>query len=118
MIKALVFIARHADISLDAFIRYYEEHHVPMVDKLLPYYSGYRRNYMMDGIYPQGVARPFDAVTELMFASEGNYQAWVAALQDEAIIAQIRKDEENFIDSAATMMWIVREEGRDDRLPI
>lgn len=118
MIKVLVFIARRAGISVEEFIRYYEDHHVPMVEVLLPYYSGYRRNYMVEGLYPQGVGRPFDAVTELRFASDADYQAWNEALQQDAVVARIREDELNFVDSAATTMWIVREAGRDHRQPL
>jgi uncharacterized protein (TIGR02118 family) len=111
MIKVLVQIRKKRDISMDAFIRYYEDNHVPLVNRLLPFYAGYRRNYLVDPIYPPGETNDFHVITELLFANETTYRTWEAALQDEATVAQIRADEANFLDSTATRMWRVRDEG-------
>ncbi|MCK9468046.1 MAG: EthD domain-containing protein [Porticoccaceae bacterium] len=112
MIKVLVFIKKRDGISLESFIRHYEEVHVPLVEELLPMYAGYRRNYLTEGIYPAGVAREFDVVTELLFADSNAYADWLAALEDPAVLNLIRKDEENFIDSSQTIMWTVDAQGQ------
>ena len=111
MIKVLVQISKRKDISMDAFIRYYEENHVPLVNTLLPYYAGYRRNYLIEPIYPPQSPDDYHAITELLFADEAAYRDWGEALRNDATVARIRADEANFVDSAVTRMWRVRDEG-------
>lgn len=103
--KVVVFIKKLPHVSMDEFIRYYEDRHVPLVNELLPFYALYRRNYLETALYPEGVAKDFDVVTELGFADEDHYQAWLTALSDPDVIARIREDEANFLDSSATVMW-------------
>jgi uncharacterized protein (TIGR02118 family) len=107
MIKVLVQIRKKDGISMEEFIHYYEEKHVPLINSLLPYYAGYERNYLVDVIYPKDLSNDFDVITELLFSDEAAYSAWGAALQDDAVVARISADEANFIDSVATRMWRV-----------
>ena len=46
MIKVLAFIKRRPDLDQAAFRDYYEHHHAPLVNVLLPYYQEYTRNYL------------------------------------------------------------------------
>ncbi|WP_156680532.1 EthD domain-containing protein [Sphingomonas profundi] len=109
MIKVLVFIRRLPHLSREAFIRYYEDHHVPLAERLLGRYYGYRRIYLTDGLYPEGVTSDFDVVTELTFESEAVYDRWLGDLADPEIIRQIREDERHFLDSSYTRMWRVED---------
>ena len=110
MIKVLVFISKLPTISMADFIRYYEEKHVPLVNGLLPMYAGYTRNYRDTVLYGEIASLPCDVVTELLFRDEADYQRWVECLQDPEIIARIREDEANFLQSDKTIVWRV-----DDR---
>ncbi len=110
MIKVLVFIRKLPSISMDDFIRYYEDKHVPLVNQLLPMYAAYVRNYRDAVLFGQPGDLPFDVVTELGFATRADYDRWCACLADPEIIAQIRADEAHFLDSSATIVWTV-----DDR---
>jgi uncharacterized protein (TIGR02118 family) len=109
VIKVLAFIRRRPDLSLDAFREYYEQHHAPLINRLLPFYAAYNRNYLEAPFRPDQQGVDFDVVTELVFASTADHDAWRAALADPAVIAEIRADERNFLDQGATRMWVVDE---------
>ena len=109
MIKVLAFIRKRPDLDLAAFREYYERHHAPLINRLLPYYQEYNRNYLMAPFRPDQAAADFDVVTELVFASQADHDAWRAALADPTVLDQIRADERNFLDQGATRMWVVDE---------
>lgn len=109
MIKVLAFIRRRPDLDLAAFREYYEQHHAPLINRLLPFYAAYNRNYLETPFRADQAGMDFDVVTELVFASRADHDAWRAALADPAVIAQIRADERNFLDQGATRMWVVDE---------
>lgn len=107
MIRCMVFISKLPHLSREAFIDYYERVHAPMINELLPMYAAYRRHYLADYIYPEGGMPACDVVTELHFADEAAYKAWLDRLSDPEVIAKIRADEANFLDSSKTIMWRV-----------
>ena len=113
MIKVLAFIKRRSDLDLAAFRDYYEHHHVPLIDRLLPFYDGYRRNYLVSTFREGESLMGFDVVTELRFASQEDYDGWRAALADPAVLQQIHDDERNFLEPGTTRMWVVDEHGHD-----
>jgi len=107
MIRVLVFIKKLNEISSEAFRRYYEDHHVPLVNRLLPFYAGYTRHYLTAPLYPQDAACDFDVVTELVFKDRSAFDAWSAALANPDVVDRIRADERNFLQSSCTQMWAV-----------
>ena len=107
MIKVVVLIKKKPDIATEQFRRHYETVHAPLVDRLLPYYATYRRNYI-DG--PVRGGQPefhWDVITELEFATASDYDSWQAALARPEVLEQIRADEGNFMVSSETRMWAV-----------
>lgn len=107
MIKVLAFIKRLSATSPEHFRDYYEHHHAPLIDELLPFYATYRRNYLDGGVrgpLPEG---DFDVVTELEFATEADYEGWKAKLADPETIRRIREDEAHFVEPGATRLWVV-----------
>ena len=106
MISIIVLIKKLNGVSTREFIDYYENRHAPMIDKLLPYYTVYKRNYPTRCLYPGDTSRSFDAITELAFKDQAAFDAWLDALQDPEVIDLIRRDEANFLDSSATQMWL------------
>jgi uncharacterized protein (TIGR02118 family) len=113
VIKVLVFIRKRPDLDLAAFRDYYERKHAPLVNRLLPFYQEYNRNYLETAFRPDQAGVDFDVVTELVFASRDDHEAWRAALADPAVLEQIRNDERNFLDQGSTRMWVVDEHADD-----
>ena len=113
MIKVVAFIKRRSDLDLAAFRAYYEQHHVPLIDRLLPFYDGYRRNYLVAPFRDGEPSMGYDVITELRFASQEDYEGWRAALSDPAVLQQIHDDERNFLEPGTTRMWVVDEHGHD-----
>lgn len=107
MIKVLAFIRRLSGTDREHFRDYYEHHHAPLIDELLPYYATYRRNYLEAPFRPGQPEPDFDVVTELEFATEADHAAWKAALADPEVIRRIREDEAHFVEPGATRMWTV-----------
>ena len=107
MIKVVVLIKKRPDITTEQFRHHYEMVHAPLVDRLLPYYVTYRRNYVEGAIRAGQPAFDWDVFTELEFATASDYQAWQAALARPEVLDQIRADETNFLVAGETRMWLV-----------
>jgi uncharacterized protein (TIGR02118 family) len=107
MIRVLVFIKKLSGMPREDFIRYYEDCHVPMVNALLPFYAGYKRNYLAEPMHPADARNEFDVITELVFKDQSAFDAWSAALARPEIVDRIRADERNFLQSSYTQMWVV-----------
>jgi uncharacterized protein (TIGR02118 family) len=116
MVKLIFLFKRKPGTTLQQFRDYYEHKHAPFAVKLLPYFKSYKRNYIRhDQDYrPGGIGAKidFDVVTELTFASAGDYERMRQALADPAIHGQIVRDEENFMDRSpeGRMMFFVDEQ--------
>jgi uncharacterized protein (TIGR02118 family) len=112
MYKAIALLKARPGLSKERFVAYYEQHHVPLILRLMPQIKDYRRNYVQaQGAYlAAGVAGlDFDAVTELWYSTEADYQAAMAVLNDPAILKEIADDEEHFLDRDKTRMFVVEE---------
>lgn len=105
MFKVLAFLTKRKDMKRQAFIEYYENHHVPLILSLAPPPVVYKRNYLEKGddIKQDGVI-DFDVVTELMFPDQATYLAWGAKVGEQAA-----RDEMNFLDRSQTKSFIVEE---------
>ena len=107
VIKVIVLIKKKPELTAEQFRRHYENIHAPLIDRLLPYYATYRRNYV-DGPARGGPGEfNWDVFTELEFATASDYEAWQAALEQPEVLEQIRADEANFLVSRETRMWVV-----------
>ncbi len=112
MFKAIALLKCKAGLSREAFIDYYENHHVPLIFSLQPQIAGYRRNFInLEGafIYPGATAPDFDVITELWYADRAAYDAAIAMATNPETAARIAKDEENFLDRSKTRMFTVDE---------
>jgi hypothetical protein len=115
--KKLTFLfKRKADMTPEQFRDHYENSHVPLALRLLPYFSDYARNYIRHDLAyrPEGLgvdnAPQFDVVTEVTFATEADYDLMMKRLADPTVSKQIIDDEERFMDRKATLMFFVDEE--------
>jgi hypothetical protein len=78
----------------------------------MPQILDYRRNYVQaqNAYLARGISElDFDAVTELWYRSEADYQAAAALLKDPAVLKEIVDDEEHFLDRDKTRMFVVEE---------
>ncbi|TGD75725.1 EthD family reductase [Mangrovimicrobium sediminis] len=115
--KIICLLPRRADLTRAQFKQYYEENHAPLIEKLLPFYTEYRRNFLADEQdYETGHlenkaedAPPFDVITELTFSTRENYEKMVAALSDPAIGDVIAADEANLFDRDNMQVYLVEE---------
>ena len=107
MIKVVVFIRKLPGTDRAHLRDYYENHHAPLVNRLLPFYCLYRRNYFDEPVRSGPLDIDYDVVTELGFSTKADYDAWLDALSDPEILRQIREDERNFIEQGATRMVLV-----------
>jgi uncharacterized protein (TIGR02118 family) len=124
MIKLVSLLNRKSGMSMSDFRTYYEERHVPLITRLLPFAVDYRRNFALEE-QPYRTAhmaegrpndRVFDVMTELTFADMAMFQRMLDTLSDPEIGRLIAEDEANFLDRAASRSYLV-EERRSDLQP-
>ncbi|MGE0621519.1 MAG: EthD domain-containing protein [Pseudomonadales bacterium] len=105
MLKLLAFISAREDLSREAFIDHYENHHVPLVRRLLPMVGAYRRNYVDPDVPAGGGATvDYDVVTELVFEDRAALDAFWETIRRPEVIAAIRADEAKFLQSDRTRL--------------
>ena len=110
MPKLIALIKAKPELSREQFIDYYESNHAPLVRRLLPMISAYRRNYTTDADWhSEHPMFDYNVVTELWFDDQSALDAFYTRIRDPAVLAQIRADEANFLQSKATRMFEVEE---------
>ncbi len=102
MFKTMFFLYRKPDLDADAFRRYSEEVHVPLVSRV-PGLKQYVINHT--AINPGDSAGACDAVAELWFESPEDFQA---ALGTPAGAAAL-DDQPNYLDMTRTHVLFVDE---------
>jgi uncharacterized protein (TIGR02118 family) len=107
MIKVFGYLKRKPGLSPQQFADYYEHNHVPLVLSKAFVPMVYKRNYIQrgDAFNIEGNEISFDCMTELVFTDREDLSAWMASLG----VDEIARDEENFIDRAATRAYVVNE---------
>lgn len=116
MIKIVCFMNRKSGMSMDEFKTYYEENHVPLINKLMPFWQDYRRNFVEDREHSAAHMAPgrsqeamFDVMTELTFENEEMHQKCLEALADPVIGKIVADDEAKFFDRASMRTFVVDE---------
>jgi uncharacterized protein (TIGR02118 family) len=105
MPKLFAFITARPDLSREAFVDYYETQHAPLVRRLLPMIVDYRRNYVNDDLLPfSDSERDYDVITEMWFESDEQLEAFWSRIRQPDVLAEIRRDEANFLISDRTRM--------------
>lgn len=105
MIKHFFLISKKPELSAEEFRAYYEAHHVPLIKRLLPMFAHYQRHYvdrLESRINADQTDPDFDVITEIHFAAQADYDAFLQTASDPDVLAQIRADEANFLISDAT----------------
>jgi hypothetical protein len=111
MLKILAFLTKREGIETQAFIDYYENHHVPLLCGLAPTPIVYKRNYLTRGdeFNKDDGMIDFDVVTELVFPDRAAYLAWTAQLSKPGSGEQIVADELKFLDRSRTRAYVIEE---------
>jgi len=120
MFKCIALLKSRAGLPRAAFIDYYENHHAPLIRRLLPGIIDYRRNYLdLAGAFlpADGSVPDFDVITEIWLADRAAYDRFLARAAEPDIARQIAQDEENLFDRSATRMMVVEEQGAPAPLP-
>ena len=107
MLKVFAFLTKREGLETQAFIDYYENHHVPLVLSLAPRPPVYKRNYVVRGdeLNREDPAIDFDVVTELVFPDRPAFAAWLEKLSVE----EIGVDEERFLNRSRTRAYVIEE---------
>jgi len=106
LITTVALLKAKDGLSREAFVDYYENHHVPLVLSVAPPPVRYVRSYLPECSL-RGFAADFDVVTQLGFADEAARRAWLGlVLAEESGVAA---DEARFLDRARTRSWVVDE---------
>ena len=93
-----------------ALIAYYEANHAPLVRKLLPTISRYTRSFLSEEDREGGGGRfDYDVITELWFDDQPALDAFWTRIREADVLARIRADEANFLQSDRTRMFEVSE---------
>jgi hypothetical protein len=109
MFKIMAFLAKRDGLDTQAFIDYYENHHLPLISRLAPVPVVYKRNYLLPDDPAGSGTVDFDVVTELVFADRAAYLAWGVAVGTGEAGAQVVADELRFLDRSRTRSYVVEE---------
>ena len=111
MPKLIALISKQPRLSPEAFQKYYEANHAPLIWRLLPTIARYTRSYL--SAEPENPKRTglanFDVLTELWFDTESDLEAFWKRISEPEVIAAIRADEAHFLISDRTVMYRVDE---------
>ena len=115
--KMVVLFRRKQGLTPDQFRDHYEQRHAPLALKLFPYFKDYTRNYIRHDLKHQRAGGEpidsnldFDAIVEITFASNDDYERMRREMADPAIREQVVADEQRFLDRSATVVFLVDEE--------
>ena len=109
MIKLMVAVHRHPDLSPEAFHDYWRSHHAKRV-RDCPAAARYIRRYVQCHTVPAEYAAgpvPFDGVVELWFDSVADKEAFFS---DPDYLATVQPDEARFADMSRTVFFVTEEE--------
>jgi uncharacterized protein (TIGR02118 family) len=103
MFKTMFFLYRRPDLTPDAFRRYSDDVHVPLVARV-PGIDRYVVNHTL--LNPAGVPGACDAVSELWFASSDVFQQALGSAEGAAVLS----DQANYLDMERTYVLFVDEQ--------
>lgn len=107
LFKILLFMKRRPGMSMDEFMQYYEEKHVPLALK----YSGSMKSYTRRFVFPQTHVETgpcseleFDVITELGYDDETAFKSTLEYLSTTHLPEEVIADEEQLFDRSSFRM--------------
>jgi uncharacterized protein (TIGR02118 family) len=117
VIKLLFCLRRRADVSPEAFHRYWRDTHGPLVARHAATLRirRYLQSHTIDSptaralAVSRGGGEPFDGVAELWWDSEADLAEASATPAGQAAGAELLEDEARFIDHMRSLIWLAEE---------
>jgi len=118
MIKFVMNLTRHSNMSRVEFKEYWEQHHAPLFLKNAKKLGAkkYIQSLTIDSPLNQGLRESrgmlaeFDGVAEVWFESEQALIEGMSSTQGQQIAAALQADESHFIDHSKSAAYIVEEQ--------
>lgn len=102
MINQTALLKKKQGMDHNAFIKRYEEGHVPLVNPVLPYHSDYRRNFIIPGslVELDPIADPpprpdFDVIAQIWYEDQSKLDGLLNALARTDAGDQLARDEDD-----------------------
>lgn len=119
MIKFIMCITRHPDMTREAFQDYWLNKHGPFFQENADAMRAkkYVQSHTLETPLNQGLRESrgmlaeFDGVAEVWFESEEDLIAGMSSPEGQQLGAALHEDEQNFIDHSKSSAFIVREVG-------
>jgi len=111
MYKIFAFLSKREGMTMQQFIDYYENNHVPLICSLEPIPPVYKRRYVVreEEFTHSGSTVDFDVITETNFADKDAFLAWIAKISLPGAGEQVLADETNFLDRSRTRAYVIDE---------
>lgn len=111
MFKILAYLVKREGMTIEEFIDYYENHHVPLIVSLAPPPVVYKRHYLSRGdVVNIGEADiDWDVVTEQVFADRDAFYDWIGQVTAGEAGERVAADESRFLDRARTRVCVVND---------
>lgn len=103
--KQIALLKKKPGIARSEFIHLYEDDHAPLIARLLPFYSAYRRNYPIEPVPPFN----HDVIMEMWFDSPAKLDALARRMSEGDVGEQMARDEERLFDRPRMLMFTVEE---------
>ena len=118
MVKFVMCLTRHPDMSREQFQDYWKNSHGPLfmknahIMRAKKYVQSLTLDTPLnDGLREsRGMLPEFDGVAEVWFESEQDLMEAMSSPEGQELSATLLKDESNFVDHAKSSAFIVREE--------
>ncbi len=109
MLKILSYLVKREGTTIEEFIDYYENHHVPLILSLAPPPAIYKRHYLQrgDAVNVSEAAIDFDVVTEQAFPDRAAFESWIATVTAGDAGERVAADEARFLDRTRTRACVV-----------
>ena len=117
MIKFVMCITRHPDLSREQFLDYWKNQHGPffMQNAATMRAKKYRQCHTIDSPLndglreSRGMMAEYDGVAEVWFESEADLMQAMSSPEGQQLAAALQQDENTFIDHARSSAFIVEE---------
>jgi uncharacterized protein (TIGR02118 family) len=107
---SVIALRKKDGLTMQEFIDYYENKHVPLICSLAPVPAIYKRRYLVgERLTAEGGEVDFDVMTELVFADRHEFDAWMAELAKPEVGARVVADEQKFLNRARTRAYVIDE---------
>jgi len=109
MFTMLSYLVKRDGMTVEDFVEYYENCHVPLILSLGPHPLVYKRRYLRRGDAANVAEETieFDVVTEIAFADRAAFESWSTAVGTGVDGDRVAADEALFLDRSRTRATVI-----------